>query len=115
VTSSLTSNTYELHRSLPENDTLFICHFSLYVNIPEHKGHKEIQEKHPCLSVFMRGWKTFLQAIHYGSAEKPNFLAKVTGNPRCKSARKIRLLPILMIAQSAGLHRPQDQCICYCG
>jgi hypothetical protein len=34
-----------------------------YLNHKEHKGHKEIQEKHPCLSVFIRGWKTFLQAI----------------------------------------------------
>jgi len=26
-----------------------------------HKEHKEIQEKHPRLSVFISGWKTFLQ------------------------------------------------------
>ena len=25
-----------------------------------HKEHKEMQEKHPRLSVFIRGWKTFL-------------------------------------------------------
>ena len=34
VTSSLTAGANELHRSLPENDRLFICHFSLCVNIP---------------------------------------------------------------------------------
>ena len=34
------------------------------LNHKEHKGHKEIQEKHPRLSVFISGWKTFLQGSH---------------------------------------------------
>jgi hypothetical protein len=32
-----------------------------HLNHREHKEHKELQEKHPRLSVFIRGWKSFLQ------------------------------------------------------
>jgi hypothetical protein len=31
-----------------------------HLNHKEHKKHKEMEEKHPRLSVFIRGWKTFL-------------------------------------------------------
>ena len=35
-----------------------------HLNHKERKERKEIQEKHPRLSVFIRGWKTYLHWTH---------------------------------------------------